>query len=168
MRLCRYLTNQRVNLGVYADSHVIPIAQILEAAGKNLLIDRLAQLDCLLPLLPPDGELWKILSTSFAEIEATLASVKSTIGIPVELVTWLPPIAGPNKLLLLAGNYTDHIHEQGDRSAEREHTFPYVFSKPPSTALMGSGGTFIIPKASPNKIDYELELGVVIGRGGQI
>jgi 2-keto-4-pentenoate hydratase/2-oxohepta-3-ene-1,7-dioic acid hydratase in catechol pathway len=85
----------------------------------------------------------------------------------IDSVKMLPPIARPPKLLLLAGNYVEHIMEQGDLAAERAHTFPYVFMKPPSTTLVGSGANFVVPAISPHKIDYELELGVIIGRKGK-
>ena len=37
------------------------------------------------------------------------------------------PIPRPNKLLLLAGNYNEHITEGGGAATERAETFPYVF-----------------------------------------
>jgi 2,4-didehydro-3-deoxy-L-rhamnonate hydrolase len=76
----------------------------------------------------------------------------------------LPPVPRPNKLLLLAGNYPEHVKEQGDVAAERRETFPYVFMKPPTTTLVADGASVAIPRISPNKIDYELELAVVIGK----
>jgi 2-keto-4-pentenoate hydratase/2-oxohepta-3-ene-1,7-dioic acid hydratase in catechol pathway len=48
--------------------------------------------------------------------------------------------------------------------AEREETFPYVFMKPPSTTLTHPGDPILIPKVSPDQIDWECELAIVIGR----
>src|SRR5690606_22279427 len=70
----------------------------------------------------------------------------------------------PNKLFLLAGNYAQHIEEGGGVAAEREETFPYVFMKPPTTTLTHPGQPIRIPGVSPNYVDWELELAVIIGR----
>ena len=67
-------------------------------------------------------------------------------------------------MLFLAGNYAKHVAERGGSTAEREETFPYVFMKPPSTTLTHPGDPIVIPKVSPDQIDWECELGVVIGR----
>src|SRR6478736_692156 len=79
-------------------------------------------------------------------------------------VQLLVPLAAPPKLLFLAGNYAKHVAERGGTAAEREETFPYVFMKPPSTTLTHPGDPIEIPSASPDQIDWECELGVVIGR----
>jgi 2-keto-4-pentenoate hydratase/2-oxohepta-3-ene-1,7-dioic acid hydratase in catechol pathway len=74
------------------------------------------------------------------------------------------PIANPPKMLFLAGNYAKHIAERGGTSAERQETFPYVFMKPPSTTLTHPGDPIVIPRLSSGQIDWECELGIVIGR----
>jgi 2-keto-4-pentenoate hydratase/2-oxohepta-3-ene-1,7-dioic acid hydratase in catechol pathway len=74
------------------------------------------------------------------------------------------PFPTPGKLLLLAGNYSKHIEEGGGKAAERAQTFPYVFMKPPATTLTNPGDPIRIPAVSPDEIDWEVELGVVIGR----
>src|SRR5262249_11843601 len=53
--------------------------------------------------------------------------------------------------------------ERGGSAAERDETFPYVFMKP-ATALTHPGDPIVIPRASPEAIDWECELGVVIGK----
>ena len=74
------------------------------------------------------------------------------------------PIASPPKFFFLAGNYAKHVAERGGTAAERQETFPYVFMKPPSTTLTHPGDPIVIPRVSPDQIDWECELGVVIGR----
>ena len=88
-------------------------------------------------------------------------------SIPADSVKLLVPNPRPNKLFLLAGNYAKHIEEGGEIAAERAETFPYVFMKPPTTTLTNPGDPVVIPSVSPDHIDWELELGVVIGRGGK-
>jgi 2-keto-4-pentenoate hydratase/2-oxohepta-3-ene-1,7-dioic acid hydratase in catechol pathway len=67
-------------------------------------------------------------------------------------------------MFFLAGNYAKHVVERGGSTAERDETFPYVFMKPASTTLTHPGDPILIPRVSPQQIDWECELGVVIGR----
>jgi len=55
-------------------------------------------------------------------------------------------------------NYADHAKEFNNPAP----TEPLIFLKPPSS-LIGSGGAIVLPKAS-ERVDYEGELGVVIGK----
>ena len=48
-------------------------------------------------------------------------------------------------------------------SVERKETFPYVFMKP-TTTLTHPGDPVVLPACSPDHIDWECELGVVIGK----
>ena len=83
---------------------------------------------------------------------------------PVDEVKLLVPVARPSKILLLAGNYAAHVVERGGTAAERAETFPYVFMKPPTTTMTHPGDPIRIPAVSPDHVDWECELGVVIGR----
>lgn len=78
-----------------------------------------------------------------------------------ENVTYLPPILNPGKVLCLGLNYYSHIKELGARVPER----PYVFTKF-ATSLVGHKSPIVIPRTS-RAADYEVELGVVIGKKGK-
>ncbi len=67
-------------------------------------------------------------------------------------------IAAPQKIVCVGLNYRDHAEEQGVALPEK----PLLFAKWPNT-LIGSGEAIRIPPISA-KVDYEAELGVVIGR----
>ncbi len=67
-------------------------------------------------------------------------------------------IATPQKIVCVGLNYRDHAEEQGVDLPER----PLLFAKWPNT-LIGPGEPIRIPAIS-QKVDYEAELGVVIGR----
>jgi 2,4-diketo-3-deoxy-L-fuconate hydrolase len=69
-----------------------------------------------------------------------------------------PPIARPNKIVCIGLNYLDHAAEAG-AEAPRE---PVIFLKA-TTALAGPNDDVIIPKGA-SKLDWEVELAVVIGR----
>src|SRR5262245_35171883 len=64
----------------------------------------------------------------------------------------------PQKIVCIGLNYRDHAAEQGVDLPDR----PLLFAKWPNT-LIGSGDRIRIPAISQN-VDYEAELGVVIGR----
>jgi 2-keto-4-pentenoate hydratase/2-oxohepta-3-ene-1,7-dioic acid hydratase in catechol pathway len=67
-------------------------------------------------------------------------------------------IARPQKIVCVGLNYRDHADEQGVALPER----PLLFAKWPNT-LIGNGDPIRIPAIS-KQVDYEAELGVVIGR----
>jgi 2-keto-4-pentenoate hydratase/2-oxohepta-3-ene-1,7-dioic acid hydratase in catechol pathway len=69
----------------------------------------------------------------------------------------LPPCA-PSKIVCVGRNYADHAKEFNNPAP----TEPLIFLKPPSS-LVGSGGAIVLPKAS-ERVDYEGELGIVIGK----
>lgn len=159
MRLCRYRAGDgRPQLGFYRDEWITP----LRAAASRLSLT--AREDDLLLACLPGGESFGG-TRSLGDSLQQLPDVEVMgFSLPTAEVQLLVPIAQPPKLLLLAGNYAKHIEERGGRSEERERTFPYVFMKPPSTTLQHPGGPVVIPNCSPDAIDWELELGVVIGR----
>jgi 2-keto-4-pentenoate hydratase/2-oxohepta-3-ene-1,7-dioic acid hydratase in catechol pathway len=67
------------------------------------------------------------------------------------------PIERPQKIVCVGLNYRDHAEEQGVPLPE----WPILFSKWPNT-LIGPGESIVMPAIS-EQIDYEAELGVVIG-----
>ena len=67
------------------------------------------------------------------------------------------PIDMPGKIVCVGLNYRDHAEEQG---TELPST-PLLFAKWPN-ALIGPGEPIVIPRVS-KQVDYEAELGVVIG-----
>jgi len=165
MRLCRFSLDDLTLTGFFADDCVIPIDQAAEAyseeQGVELLLPSTSDL---LDLLPPSGPSFQAACDLAAWVEQLDPLTISELAIPIEEVQLLVPIEAPNKILLLAGNYAEHIVERGGLSVERQETFPYVFMKPPSTTLTNPGDPIVIPRISPDHIDWECELGVVIGR----
>ena len=64
----------------------------------------------------------------------------------------------PSKIVCVGRNYAKHAAELGnDVPAE-----PLIFLKPPS-AIVGNGDPIVMPKGV-GRVDYEAEIGVVIGR----
>ncbi|MET4699619.1 2-keto-4-pentenoate hydratase/2-oxohepta-3-ene-1,7-dioic acid hydratase in catechol pathway [Constrictibacter sp. MBR-5] len=71
------------------------------------------------------------------------------------------PLAGIGKIVAIGLNYSDHAAETGNPIPKE----PIVFMKATSS-LTGPSGPVVIPKKS-QKLDWEVELGVVIGRTTQ-
>jgi 2-keto-4-pentenoate hydratase/2-oxohepta-3-ene-1,7-dioic acid hydratase in catechol pathway len=64
----------------------------------------------------------------------------------------------PGKIVCVGRNYADHARELGNEPPSE----PIIFLKPPS-ALLDPGGTIVRPAAS-ERVDFEGELAIVIGR----
>jgi 2-keto-4-pentenoate hydratase/2-oxohepta-3-ene-1,7-dioic acid hydratase in catechol pathway len=76
-------------------------------------------------------------------------------------ISWEPPVPNPEKIFGVAVNYKAHGQETGLEPPER----PYFFPKFPN-ALVGHEGRVIKHKVV-QKLDWEVELVVVVGRPGK-
>ncbi|GIF78397.1 fumarylacetoacetate hydrolase family protein [Asanoa siamensis] len=77
-------------------------------------------------------------------------------------VELLAPLLRPGKLLAAAANYQDHVTETGGDPLDKTRLSPRLFLKPP-TSIVGPGANIPMPAVS-SEVDWEAELGVVIGR----
>jgi len=68
----------------------------------------------------------------------------------------LPPCV-PSKIVCVGRNYAEHAKELGNEVPAE----PTIFLKP-NSSLLGSGGVIVYPRLT-QRLDYEGELGVVIG-----
>jgi len=82
---------------------------------------------------------------------------KTGDSLPLERVRLLAPCE-PSKIVALGLNYRDHAVEFGREVPDE----PLIFLKP-STSVIGPGADIVYPAMS-RRVDYEAELGVVIGR----
>src|SRR5881394_2322383 len=69
-----------------------------------------------------------------------------------------PPLCRPSKIVCVGLNYRDHARESGMAIPDE----PVLFFKA-TTAITGPNDDVIIPK-NASKVDWEVELAVVIGR----
>ena len=84
------------------------------------------------------------------------------LAYPLKRVRLLAPIPAPGRNVFCLGrNYADHAAERG--AAVPEH--PVYFTKP-ATAVVGPGDP-VVHHAITQELDHEVELTVVIGRGGR-
>ncbi|MGI6707037.1 MAG: fumarylacetoacetate hydrolase family protein [Clostridia bacterium] len=96
--------------------------------------------------------------------------IKRLKDVPFQVLDWdgrcydlkevklLPPCE-PSKIIAVGVNYNDHAVEMGHDLAED----PIIFLKPP-TVLIGPEDSIIILLPSSQRVDYEGELAVVIGK----
>jgi acylpyruvate hydrolase len=85
-----------------------------------------------------------------SEGDAVVAAADARLG---------PPVPDPQKILCVGLNYRAHANE----AALDEPTVPMVFAKFPNV-LIGSGAPIELPDGHGEKVDYEGEIAVVIGR----
>ena len=102
---------------------------------------------------------------SALEIAQAVRAEARHVHKPEEL-RFLAPVPRPGKLIGLAGNYAKHIIEGGKKlglsESPHEDTVPRPFLMPP-TVVTGTHSTIPWPVFS-QQVDYEVELGVMIGR----
>ena len=141
MKLLSYLDNDEVKPGM-CDSETVYDISSVSASISNLL---------------------DTYGTDLQVIEKARAAGDLTEVGSVNSVLFKPPVYYPRKLLCVAGNYVAHIEEGGGK-LQPEHTqAPWLFCVPPTSVMIGHGEKIqLLPQAQ--KIDYEGELAVVIGR----
>jgi 2-keto-4-pentenoate hydratase/2-oxohepta-3-ene-1,7-dioic acid hydratase in catechol pathway len=76
---------------------------------------------------------------------------------PLEDVKLLPPVT-PSKIVCVGRNYLEHANELGNELPK----YPLIFLKPPSS-IIATGEPIVMPAVS-NRVDYEGEIGLVMGR----
>jgi 2-keto-4-pentenoate hydratase/2-oxohepta-3-ene-1,7-dioic acid hydratase in catechol pathway len=106
-----------------------------------------------------DGDLQDLASMSVTAIDghpfAPFELSKATF--PLSEVRLLPPVL-PSKVIGIGKNYPDHAQEMGGEPPST----PVMFLKP-STSVVGSGETVVLPPQS-TQVEFEGELAIVIGR----
>ena len=161
MRLCRYQHNGNVEAALYTDTRIVSLARLAAELGVKLPTPMSGNL---LDYLPPDGKSAKAVQELDQRFAKLPANDQQRLSQPLDGTKLRVPIPDPKKAILLAGNYAAHIQESGGEAPERQETYPYFFWKPPSTTLAHPGDPIRIPAVSPNHVDWEVELGVIIGR----
>lgn len=101
----------------------------------------------------------RILITPPEEADGDMESLRTRRidAIPLEEAVLLPPVQ-PSKIVCIGRNYREHAAELGHDVPQE----PLIFLKATS-ALLAPGGVVRRPKIS-QRVDYEGELGVVIGK----
>lgn len=83
----------------------------------------------------------------------------ASAGRPLSAVRLLAPVPNPSKVVAIGLNYMDHCRENNLEPPKA----PVIFAKFPSS-IIGPGAAIRWDPALTGQVDYEAELGVVIGR----
>jgi len=143
MKLARYSFLGAVRLGAIVGDRVIPLAQ-LDAEAPSSIREILATGPALL-----------------SHLSERLASQPPETGLPLTDVRLLTPVPDAQKYMAIGMNYQDHVDEAA-RAGIKAPPNQIWFNKQ-VTCLNGPYDPIYKPRVS-DKMDYEAELGVVIGK----
>ena len=143
MRLVSYWDKGVATWGVLDGSRVIPSAQL----GQNFPPTLMA--------LIADAEAFNRLSQAWRDRSSDMT------GRLLTDLDMLPCIQRPGKVICLGVNYIDHAKEGGNQIGD----YPAVFLRC-STSLLAHRAPLKVPSIS-DKLDFEAELAVVIGRAAR-
>jgi 2-keto-4-pentenoate hydratase/2-oxohepta-3-ene-1,7-dioic acid hydratase in catechol pathway len=102
-------------------------------------------------------------------LQRARAAIENAASYPLQDVKLLTPIPRPRKNIMCVGmNYVQHAYESA-RARGRPETLPPhpVFFTKATTALNNPEGTIPYDASVSEQIDWEVELGVVVGRKGK-
>ena len=102
--------------------------------------------------------------------EEAIARGDTTGTVPYDRATILPPVAPTGRNIFNVGrNYREHIIEGNLANGRPADAFPQAieFFTKPRTALVGHRGGVLRHSGLTNSLDYEVELAIVIGKGGR-
>jgi 2-keto-4-pentenoate hydratase/2-oxohepta-3-ene-1,7-dioic acid hydratase in catechol pathway len=142
MKLITFKKNTSVYVGILTDKGIVDLTSYFQSVKHIIAV-------------APD---------SIKKIQAIVKRCVTFIA--PSTIKLLAPIPDPPKVLALAGNYSQHITEVGLElglsDSPRKTTVPRPFLMPP-TVIIGHDEEIPWPAYS-EKIDYEIELAVVIGK----
>ena len=148
MKLVNFESGGLVRAGILKDGRVFDVGTEAERLGIKAL-SAVTSVDQLL-----EDSLIKTVLTN----EARLTSGKSVALKSVKLKS---PVLYPEKIIMVAVNYASH----GKETNHAPPSYPYLFTKF-RNALVAPGDPIIVPRVS-KKVDWEVELAVVIGKEGK-
>lgn len=107
-----------------------------------------------------DGSLLDLIRSGDEALEKLkTAADKSETGASFRIEDLDAPIGNPSKIVAIGLNYMDHASE----SKMKVPDHPLVFTKFTSS-ITGPGDPIEIPSGLTSQVDYEVELGIVIGK----
>jgi acylpyruvate hydrolase len=144
MRLVTFSHNGQPRLG----------ALVANAAGERVIDLARGQ-----PRLPADMLAFLEMGPDALDLaRQTVAAASPEEGLDAAAVSWLAPVPRPGKIIAIGQNYAAHAAEGNAPPPQ----YPIVFAKYANTVI-GHKAPIVLPRIS-SQVDYEGELGVVIGR----
>jgi 2-keto-4-pentenoate hydratase/2-oxohepta-3-ene-1,7-dioic acid hydratase in catechol pathway len=172
MKLVTYESAKRLMLGVGEEPFVVDVATAYGLIAKGRISDAkvAAAAKVLRKLGRPPQDMIELLSLGERYRKAlgvvtagAAAQGKGPKGLltPLRSAKLPAPIAKPQKITCIGLNYADHAREQGSEPPKA----PIFFLKSHNT-ICGPGDPIRLPPNS-EKVDYEAEFAVVIGKRGR-
>ena len=139
MKLARFTVDGRTRLGKVVGDHVVDLGAAVPGIGDSmrLLLERLDELR--------------------AAIDAADGP-----AFPLGDVTLEAPIADSGKYLAIGMNYQSHVDEAAAAGVTAPKT--QIWFNKQVTCINGPFADVEVPRAGPDMVDYEAEMGVVIGK----
>ena len=142
MKLVTYASgNSGPQLGVVVDGKVVNLA---EASGGRL---------------PNDMRSFIEQGDSALQLAQEIAGKGGANGVAESSVKLLAPIYNPSKLIAIGLNYMDHVRETGSKVPQTAVMFTKY-----TTSIIATGEEIRWDPALTQKVDWEAELAVVIGK----
>ena len=135
MQFVRFATDGSPQWGVRQDDDIVPLTGMRE-----------------------EFDLTRLTEPGFLALAKDAVEAAADRSIPRSNVTTLAPVPRPGKIVCVGLNYHDHAEEQGEDVPEK----PLLFGQAP-TAVTNPDDPIVHP-AALDEVDYEVELGIVIGR----
>jgi len=154
MKLVRFSTNgQTPRLGVLQGDRIGDLQASVAASLTRRGVTRAAEIAA--ALVPSS-------TRAFLEggplVEETVAGIKQWVTVPASSARLHAPITDPGKFICIGLNYRDHA-EEANQPIPKE---PPIFAKW-SNAILDPNEPILRPRGS-SQLDWEVELGVVIGK----
>jgi len=154
MKLVRFSTNgQTPRLGVLQGDR---IGDLQASVAASLTRRGVTRADEIAAALVPSS------TRAFLEggplVEETVAGIKEWVTVPASSARLYAPIIDPGKFICIGLNYRDHA-EEANQPIPKE---PPIFAKW-SNAILDPNEPILRPRGS-SQLDWEVELGVVIGK----
>jgi 2-keto-4-pentenoate hydratase/2-oxohepta-3-ene-1,7-dioic acid hydratase in catechol pathway len=130
------------------EQQIVPLAPLLIDAGFPALETNIIL--AFLPYLQP------LIETALTKPQRSIDVSSTRLG---------PPIPHPGKIIVAGGNYRSHVDEAMGKKNAPIPSEPLIIFKPSNTVI-GPRDALVRPSQS-QKLDYETEIVVVIGRGGR-
>ncbi len=154
MKLVRFSTNgQSPRLGALQGDRIADLGASVAATLAARGVVRAPEIAT--ALVPPSAR--EFLEGGAASADA-VASIKEWVTVPAASARLHAPITDPGKFICIGLNYRDHAEETGNPIPKE----PPIFAKW-NNSIVGPGDPILRPRGS-KQLDWEVELGVVIGR----
>lgn len=164
--LARYRSDNKTRTAMVLEDQLYDLQQLVDACAITSTASKAL-------LLSGIGEMisrWDEAENVIADLAAATTKLKSEGKLPAALgeaknhpALTLPFM--PSQIFAAGSNYVEHAHEMGTVLAAKADSKPYMFLKATSSVI-GPGENVVIP-SQVKRPDWEVELGVVIGRGGR-